>query len=84
MGAVGTTVRAEDDLEDLTALARGKVEVAPREGVARHGGLRGAALRLRGVRKAGRERHLQGWIHERAGDVESTRRCVLSPGRFDR
>ena len=40
LSAVGTTVRAEGDPKDLRALARGEVQVTPRKGVARHGGLR--------------------------------------------
>jgi hypothetical protein len=58
MSAVSTTIRAEGDPKDLRALARGEVQVAPRKGVARHGGLWATVLRPRGVYKAGRERGL--------------------------
>jgi hypothetical protein len=61
LSAVGTTVRAEGDPKDLRALARGEVQVTPRKGVARHGGLRTTTLRPRGVHKPGRERNLHGW-----------------------
>ena len=54
VSAICTTVRAEGDPKDLLA----HVEVTPRKGVARHGGLQATALRLRGVHKPGWERDL--------------------------